>query len=281
MIAFAEDKMIPRLKALWKECFGDGDDYINFYYENRFRAEDTLVWLEGTEPAAMLTMLPAQIWQSGQLLPVYYLYAVATGTAFRGRGLSTKLLDCANDETARRGGEMTVLVPASEELFAFYRKRGYFDTYRIKAANFAAKNLSNLDTNSIKIDKISELEYKRLRDVRFQAEGDICWGGEAIAYAVAENRFGGGFCCKILSRYGQSTALCYKIEDKLIVRETTLADEALPASCAALLRYSGCASAQVRLAARSAVPGAITAFGMTSKPLPAQAKDAYFNLVLD
>lgn len=279
MVTVASAGMVPALKRLWKECFGDEDSTINFYYDNRFCPENTLVWLRGQTPVSMLTLLPAQLRQNGALVPVRYLYAVATSKAARGAGLSTQLLEHANRLTEQQGGALTFLVPATPSLFDFYAKRGYTDSFFLKIAAFAAQDLRNCDTNCIKIDKISDAEYKELRDTHFDAEGYICWDSAAIHYALAENRFQGGFSCKISSAYGQSTALCYKIEDKLIVRETTLPDDALLCGCAALAQRHKCTSVEACVAAGSRVQGTVKAFGMANKPLAAQG--GYANLVLD
>lgn len=279
MVTVASASMVPALKLLWKECFGDEDSTINFYYDNRFCPENTLVWLAGQAPVSMLTMLPAHLRQNGELLPVRYIYAVATSKAARGAGLSTLLLEHANRLTQQQGGALTFLVPANQTLFDFYAKRGYTSSFFLKTATFAAQNLQDCDTNCIKIDEISSTEYKTLRDTYFDAEGYICWDSAATRYALAENRLQGGFSCKISSAYGQSTALCYKIEDKLIVRETTLPDDALLCGCAALAQRHKCTSVEAHIAAGSRVQGTVKAFGMASKPLAAQG--GYANLVLD
>ena len=55
-------EMLPvRLKEIWKECFEDSDNYIDFYYKKRFQKENTLVYLLEDKIVSMLTMLSSQI----------------------------------------------------------------------------------------------------------------------------------------------------------------------------------------------------------------------------
>ncbi|WP_312645198.1 GNAT family N-acetyltransferase [Hydrogenoanaerobacterium sp.] len=278
MITFAKPEMLPELKAIWKECFGDADDTIDFYYNKRFRCENTLVWLEQGVPAAMLTLLPAELKQGEAYVPVQYVYAVATRKAHQGRGISSKLLEYANGLIAERGEVLSLLVPAQGELFSFYEKRGYTTTFSIKTAELTVEIPARSNVDFV-FTNIAAHEYKQLRDAAFDREGYLRWDETAIAYALDENQFNGGFACKIMSQYGQAAALCYKIKDMLFVRETTLSADAMPAALEALALQHGCVHITVRLPAYSTCSGELRPFGMTSKPL--QTCAGYLNLVLD
>ncbi len=48
-------------KEIWKLCFGDKDKFIDFYFENRYQEDQTLLLLKNGKPAAMLTMLAVKI----------------------------------------------------------------------------------------------------------------------------------------------------------------------------------------------------------------------------
>lgn len=277
MITFAKPEMLLALKAIWKECFGDTDEYIDFYYANRFRCENTLVWLDNGTPVAMLTLLPAKLKQGGVFVDVQYIYAVATLTAWQGKGISSKLLEYANQLIKNRGEALSLLVPAEAELFAFYKKRGYASSFFLKTSCFSV-NLSENNNTHFAFTDISPSEYKQMRDKVFDREGYLCWDETSIAYALDENKFNGGFACKIQSEYGQAAALCYKAGQMLFVREITLQDNTLHSALMQLAQCHGCNSITVRLPSDSTLEGEVHPFGMTSMAQPA---NGYLNLVLD
>ena len=96
LITISDNMMIPDLKELWKLSFHDEDSYIDFYFEHRYRAENTYVYLDNGIPMGMLTLLPAQIVVTDDSKqPIYYVYAVATHPSMRRQGIAAKLLDYA------------------------------------------------------------------------------------------------------------------------------------------------------------------------------------------
>lgn len=119
-LTHARREDVPALKKLWSECFGDAEFYLDFYFQNRFVPEDTLIVRE-EEPVAMLTLMEASV--NGE--KGFYIYAVATLPDHRGRGLQRQLSRYAEEVMRERGGRFACLVPAEEGLFTFYEKLGY------------------------------------------------------------------------------------------------------------------------------------------------------------
>ena len=61
--------------------------------------------------------------------PGAYYYGLTTRPEARGRGLMTGLMEYAGQELARRGCAFAALIPAGEELFGFYRRRGFEEAF--------------------------------------------------------------------------------------------------------------------------------------------------------
>lgn len=112
---------IPMLREIWLQCFGGPEQYLDFYYENRFSPRETLVIREGSRPVAMMTMMNVSI----DGIKGCYVYAVATLPWFQGMGLQRKLDAFACQEMKKRGAAFSCLVPAEPGLFELYRKLGY------------------------------------------------------------------------------------------------------------------------------------------------------------
>ena len=106
---------------MWKRCFGDPDDYMELYFRYKYRPEDTLLYIEGSEAVASLQMLTYQFTFHGVEIPVIYLSGVCTLPAYRGRGYARALLfealtrrsdgSAADDPGATRGGADAMVRP--------------------------------------------------------------------------------------------------------------------------------------------------------------------------
>ena len=116
MIGFALDKHTDGIKRLWKNAFGDED--INEFLKNY--KKNILVYIENGNVCGMLSMLPILMGEEKGR----YIYAVATDENYRGRGISSELLEWARKYSQDMGEKFLVLVPAEKSLFNFYEKRG-------------------------------------------------------------------------------------------------------------------------------------------------------------
>lgn len=280
MVTFAKEEMVPQLKRIWKECFGDTDAYINFYFDNRFRAEDTLVWSEGKQPVSMLGMLPASIWVNGSKEPVYYIYGVGTLAGYRNRGIAGRLLQYAGRELNRS----SILVPADRILFPYYEKYGYRPLFPICEERLVlVHGLSVRKTvnpeKDFQVITADALEYKKIRDSRFCRDGYVEWEKSAVAYAIEECRLSGGEAYLILIE-GRVEILLYCMNGReLYIKETTLNGRNLNKVIRWLAGKTGYDTIITRTPAENENCGGIREFGMASGNV--QLKSGYLNLVLD
>lgn len=121
MVGFAKREEIPQLRALWCLCFGDEPAVADYYFQTRFVPEETVVYREAGRVLSMSTMMEVSL--KGE--KGYYVYAVATDPAARGRGLMRRVDAFLQEEARRRGGVFTCLIPASPSLFTLYAAMGY------------------------------------------------------------------------------------------------------------------------------------------------------------
>ncbi|MBQ0058844.1 MAG: GNAT family N-acetyltransferase [Lachnospiraceae bacterium] len=145
--ATAED--IPHLIELWQQAFGDAVEDIELFFKTAFKCEWTWVAaaisLKGqmtsatnlqtkssaklseetpegvAKPVSALYMLPCQI--DGK--QGYYLYALATDLAYRGRGLMASLIGKAFEQAKTEEKSFVWLQPAEESLFSYYERNGF------------------------------------------------------------------------------------------------------------------------------------------------------------
>ncbi len=119
-----------KAKRLWIECFGDNQDFVNFYFEKVFKAEECKLCFdeEGQKAVAHIHLPVYDIaLAKGLEIKANYISGACTDKAFRKRGVMKELLR----ETLREAKEesdlsASFLIPASEDLAEYYSKHfGY------------------------------------------------------------------------------------------------------------------------------------------------------------
>ena len=127
---------IGELKKLWGQAFGDSQAYIDDYFTNIFRADQTLVLVLDGRIVSMLTRIPVDLrLRAGagvvSSCPGVMFYAIATRAEYQGQGLASALIKYANQLEAEAGQEFSVIVPAGPDLFPFYERQGYRSAFYI------------------------------------------------------------------------------------------------------------------------------------------------------
>jgi len=109
------------LIALWVEAFEEPREAAETFFATAFSQERSMICREGDTVAAGLYWFDCC--RKGK--KVAYIYAVATGKAYRGRGLCHRLMEKTHEILKGRGYVGAILVPAEGSLFDFYGKMGY------------------------------------------------------------------------------------------------------------------------------------------------------------
>ncbi len=114
---------------LWKASFNDPDEFINLYFTQVYKPENTLVTEKDGRVVAALQMLPYTMTFWGNEIPVAYIAGACTAPEERNKGLMGQLLAEAFAEMERRNIPLTVLIPADNWLFDYYRRTGYTEAF--------------------------------------------------------------------------------------------------------------------------------------------------------
>ena len=153
-VKFPDDTAVPRLRELWREAFGDTEEFIDCFFDNAYDKNRTLLIEDSDGILSVLYWFDCSL--DAQKLA--YLYGIATAKRARGRGLCKKLMQKAHEILRERGYFSAVLVPASEGLFGFYERLGYSTCTYID--EFFALPSTDLPAEIQQIDKA---EYASLR----------------------------------------------------------------------------------------------------------------------
>ena len=176
----------PSLRRIWRESFGDDDEYIDFFLTRRFVPDNTPVLAADGTVVSQLFLLPALLRTGEQLHAIDYLFAAATDPAYRKAGCMARLLDYAAELSARRGREAIVLLPGTQALYRYYAKHGYQTAFQRRILQCRREELPAAVPPED--DAVSTL------NAYYQHADGIVWDTPAIRYALAEhNAFRGRY----------------------------------------------------------------------------------------
>lgn len=129
MVRLADNTSKKIVWDMWKTCFGDPDTYMDLYFRDKYRPENTLLYYEGDKAVASLQMLPYRFTFHGVEIPVLYLSGVCTLPEYRKRGYTRALLVEGFNVAVARGVPLMLLVPQENWLIDLYAKYGFEQTF--------------------------------------------------------------------------------------------------------------------------------------------------------
>lgn len=125
MIAFANKETTPLVRRMWKICFKDTDEFMDLYFSQKYKEENTLIYFEGGKAVASLQMLPYSITFYGETIPFAYLSGLCTLPEYRRRGYMDQLIHEAHRVIEQRKIPLAILIPAEDSLYGFYERYEY------------------------------------------------------------------------------------------------------------------------------------------------------------
>lgn len=217
-------------KEIWKRCFGDPDSYIDFYYANRYKEEETAVLLHGGEILAMLTMIPVRtVFPDNRSFNTAMLYAIATHPIYQNRGFATQLMDFSNQYLRARKDELSILVPAKPQLFDYYRKQGYQDGFYIRETLLTRARVESLPiykSGNCAISAITPQEYNRRRNNQLSGQLYIAYDDADIAYQRKLSQYSGADIYAVDIEDIQGCLAVERIaSDKVLIKEILLPED--------------------------------------------------------
>lgn len=242
--------LIPQLRTLWKEAFGDSDAFLDCFFAIAYAPERCRCVTEGSNVKAALYWFDVPF--SGQKFA--YLYAVATAADSRGKGFCRQLMADTAEVLRKSGYHGALLVPQDEKLRTMYGRMGYLPAAGIDAFFCTG-------SGSLKYAEITPEEYV-LRRQALLPDGDASPEGPLLDFLSALVQFyaGDGF----LAAVSRET-------DRLWIPEYLGRRDAVPALVAAL----GYESAAIR------APGDSIPFAMYLPLSPDCRKPDYYPFALD
>ena len=144
------DNKASECARLWKEVFGDSDEFISSFINDFYNADNMLCIEQDGKIQSMLHIVPFDLNGS----KVAYIYAVATTASERGKGYAGLLIKRAIEKAKNEGYDAMFTLPADDELVSFYSHFGFKGRY---AVTFETKNNFDFGTGYSEKDHVMML----------------------------------------------------------------------------------------------------------------------------
>lgn len=166
-----DEAILPQLRKLWKEAFGDSDAFLDCFYTTAFDKSRCRIAYTSSDASTFKTsvcsadiateksLAAALYWFDCNIgsQRIAYVYAVATSKAFRGNGACHLLLEDTHKHLTDLGYSSIVLVPGNEALVHLYEGCEYELCTKRSRIECVARDMG------IKIREIDKNDYAALR----------------------------------------------------------------------------------------------------------------------
>lgn len=162
-----------KVKALWKLCFDDSEDFIEMYFRLRYNNEVNMTIESGNEVISALQMLPYPMTFCGKVIQTSYISGACTHPDYRGNGVMGGLLEKSFGRMLRDGVAISTLIPGEPWLFDYYTRMGYAAVFQYAKEEIVEFNATpNEKVVITSISEYQEAAYKYLN--RKMAERPCC-----------------------------------------------------------------------------------------------------------
>lgn len=160
-IRLSSPKYKEKMYSLWQSCFGDDGETIDMFFKNSFSYENAVICTDKAEVVSQLFLLPEKLSIGEKEYFAYYIYAAATAESYRKQGIMGSLLEFTSALAADRKADYLFLVPATEKLFDYYEKFGFYKALYAEKTVFKLAGGKPLDIKSAEPSDIKKAALKR------------------------------------------------------------------------------------------------------------------------
>lgn len=131
-VRFAKEEDLNQIKYIWKYCFNDSDSFMNYYFEDKYKKENTLVVEEDNKLVSSLQLNQYNIVLNNKVYAVSYVVGVSTLPEGRGMGYMKILMKRALEDMYERGQLVSILMPIDYRLYRYYGYEHCYDQLEYK-----------------------------------------------------------------------------------------------------------------------------------------------------
>lgn len=232
-----------QVKALWKICFEDSEEFVDMYFRLRYKTEVNVAIQSGDEVISALQMLPYPMTFCGETVQTSYISGACTHPDFRSKGVMRELLSQSFARMLRNGVHFSTLIPAEPWLFDYYKHMGYASVFQYSVKEITLPEF--IPSKEINVDVVSELQnetYSYLNKKLSERPCCIQHTLEDFQVIMADLPISGGnvFVAKRANEI-RGIAIIYRGESRIIINELLAEDKDTEHSLLhAIKQHTGC-----------------------------------------
>lgn len=232
-----------QVKALWKLCFEDSEEFVEMYFKLRYKSEVNVAIQSGDEVISALQMLPYPMTFCGEMVQTSYISGACTHPDFRSKGVMRELLSQSFARMLRNGIQFSTLIPAEPWLFDYYKRMGYATVFQYSVKEMTLPEF--IPSKEIAVNVVSKPQdevYSYLNKKLSERPCCIQHSAEDFQVIMADLPISGGnlFVAKQANEIW-GIAIIYKRENCIIINELLTEDKDTEYSLLfAIKQYTGC-----------------------------------------
>lgn len=159
-IRYANEKDTNGIKNLWSYCFGDGESFINYYFNNKYDFKNTILIEDEDQTGEILSALQLNkytIKLKENNYNVSYIVGVSSKPEVRGFGYMKNLITHTLKELYNRGELVSILMAIDYRLYKRYGFEHCYDQLQY--------NINTEDLSKFKLD--NRLKKATIDDAKF------------------------------------------------------------------------------------------------------------------
>ncbi len=125
-IRYAKNRDLENIKDIWNYCFRDEEAFVEYYFNNKYKPENTIIIEEDEELISSLQLNQYRIKLNDKIYDTSYIVGVSTYPNSRGKGYMKDMMDFTLNELYKKGQLVSLLMPIDYRL---YKKYGYEHCY--------------------------------------------------------------------------------------------------------------------------------------------------------
>jgi predicted acetyltransferase len=219
-VSLLEPDDIPQARSLWKEAFGDTDEFIEWYFNNKVLPGNSIGVFDGGL-ISVLHMIPFTISIQKKPVASAFIAGAATSSRRRNEGHMRVLLYEALALLKSRGITMTHLYPFKHSFYENFGWAAYSYMHKLNSEN--AKSVSGVEIREDAGTEVFDSLYKKMMAGH---DGYVIRGKREWEWRIGELKADGGRSA-VACDGGEPKAymLFFCEEDKIDVIETVYSDE--------------------------------------------------------
>ena len=157
-IRFAKESDKNNIIDIWNYCFDDGPKVTDYYFNDKYKHENTIVVEDDEEIVSSLQLNQYNLKLNDKIYDTSYVVGVSTFPQARGKGYMKHIMDFTLNELYRKNQLVSILMPIDYRL---YRKYGYEHCYDQIEYEIDIEDLSGFKSKGFlkkaKLDNINDL----------------------------------------------------------------------------------------------------------------------------